>query len=213
MHALKSYLCTNYEEAWGYYQKYKDLILGIISDVDFPHNGVHDPHAGIEFAKNVKKEHSDIPILLLTNNINIESEAKTIGTSFVHKDSPLLINEMRQFMKHHFSFGEFIFRMPDGTEVGRANNLRELENQLKLVPSESIAYHGERNHFSNWLKARTEFWLAHQLRPRKISDYATFEDLRQDLIKQLHSYRNIGKEELSQIFKKILLIPTAVLQE
>ena len=28
------------------------------------------------------------------------------------------------------------------------------------VPAESLAYHGERNHFSNWLKARTEFALA-----------------------------------------------------
>ena len=29
-----------------------------------------------------------------------------------------------------------------------------------MVPGESIAYHSERNHFSKWLKARTEFALA-----------------------------------------------------
>ena len=49
--------------------------------------------------------------------------------------------------------------------------LRSLEKQIKKVPIESILYHAERNHFSNWLKARTEFWLAHQLRPRKVTDY------------------------------------------
>ena len=42
---------------------------------------------------------------------------------------------------------------------------------LWTVPAESLAYHGERNHFSNWLKARTEFALAHSLRPRKVADF------------------------------------------
>ena len=37
----------------------------------------------------------------------------------------------------------------------------------------AIAYHAERNHFSNWLKARTEFALAQELRPRKLADFAT----------------------------------------
>ena len=30
-----------------------------------------------------------------------------------------------------------------------------------------------RNHFSRWLKARTEFALAHELRPRRLADYAS----------------------------------------
>ncbi len=92
------------------------------------------------------------------------------------KDSPLLLNELRQFMNQFFSFGDFIFRATEGVEVGRANDLRSLEEQLKIVPEESIVYHASRNHFSNWLKARTEFWLAHRLRPRKVSDYASVDE-------------------------------------
>src|SRR3990170_3168469 len=86
------------------------------------------------------------------------------------------------FMNHYFSFGDFVFSTSDGTEVGRANDLLSIEQQLKVVPEESIRYHAERNHFSNWLKARTEFWLAHKLRPRKVSDYNSVEELRKDLI-------------------------------
>ena len=81
-------------------------------------------------------------------------------------------------MNNYFSFGDFIFKTEFGVEVGRAGNLRELEEQLQTVPEESIKFHAERNHFSNWLKARTEFWLAHKLRPRKVSDYSSVYALR-----------------------------------
>ena len=87
------------------------------------------------------------------------------------KDSPMFLHELRQFMIRYFSFGDFIFRLPDGTEVGRASDMKGLEEMMRIVPEESIRYHAERNHFSSWLKARTEFWLADKLRPRKVSDY------------------------------------------
>ena len=174
----KILLCSSYEEAWEYYEKYKEFILGIISDIDFPRYGQNDPRAGIEFTLNVKKEHTDIPILLLSNNPQNEEAARETGTSFVMKDSPVLLNEVRNFLNHYFSFGDFVFRTSDGREVGRANDLRSLEEELKIIPEDSIKYHAERNHFSNWLKARTEFWLAHRLRPRKVTDYQSIEELK-----------------------------------
>ena len=57
----KIMLCNTYEEAWTCYQRYKEFMLGIISDIDFPHNGVQDPQAGIEFIRNVKQAQSDLP--------------------------------------------------------------------------------------------------------------------------------------------------------
>ncbi len=64
--------------------------------------------------------------------------------------------------------------MPDGkTEVARAADLNALETLLHTIPEESLAYHGERNHFSHWLMARTEFALAQKLRPRTVSDFGT----------------------------------------
>ena len=59
--------------------------------------------------------------------------------------------------------------------MARATDLNELETLLHTVPAESIAYHAERNHFSHWLMARTEFALAQKLRPRKVSDFASLE--------------------------------------
>lgn len=185
----KILLSTSFEEAWNYFTEYGENISGIISDVDFRRNGQPDPQAGIELTRRVRTLHADIPVLLQSNTAGNEDAAREAGASFVLKDSPTLLGEVRTFMKNYFSFGDFIFRTPDGTEVGRAADLKSLEIQLHLVPATSIKFHAERNHFSNWLKARTEFALAYHLRPRQVSDYASLEDLRQDLIGSLHTYR------------------------
>lgn len=198
----KILLCSNYEEAKNYFVKYKELCLGIISDIDFPRNGKQDPTAGITFAKEVKAEHSDIPILLASDNHENQKLARESGADFVLKDSSTLLYELRQFMNLNFSFGDFIFRLPSGVEVGRASDLKSLEDTLKMVPEESIKFHAERNHFSNWLKARTEFWLAYKLRPRKVSDYPNGEALRKDLIDSLNSYRTLRHRGLITDFNK-----------
>jgi|WetSurMetagenome_2_1015567.scaffolds.fasta_scaffold23333_3 CheY-like chemotaxis protein len=198
----KLLLCSNYEEAEEYFNKYKDLCLGIISDIDFPRKGIQDHNAGLRFAKAVKNEHPDIPILLASTNSKYQVDAQNVDASFIIKDSPTLLNELRQFMNQHFSFGDFVFKTKDGFEVARANDLKSLEDSLKIVPIDSITFHAERNHFSNWLKARTEFWLAHQLRPRKVSDYPDNESLRKDLIESLQSYRAMRQRGLITDFNK-----------
>ena len=172
----KILLCTTYEEAWQYYTKYEEYILGIITDSNFRHIGVRDPEAGIKFTKAVKSDHEDIPILLQSSNSDFEKKAYEAGASFLLKGSPRLLHELRDFMINNFGFGDFIFQTPDGKVIGRAANLKTLEELLKVVPIESIRYHAERNHFSKWLKARTEFWLAHKLRPRKVSEFETIVD-------------------------------------
>ncbi len=198
----KILLCSTYEDAWGCFERYQDTILGIISDIEFSRGGKADTDAGIDFAREVKKRFTDIPILLQSNSPEKESVAHEIGASFLMKDSPVLLEEVRTFMYQYFSFGDFVFRMPDGQEVGRARDLKGLEELLRTVPDESLLFHGERNHFSNWLKARTEFYLAHQLRPRKVSDYASLDELRNDLIASLHKYRQTQHRGLITDFSR-----------
>jgi len=198
----KILLCTNYEEAWEHFKNYKELVLGVISDIEFPKNNILDDSAGIKFANAVKKTVSDVPILLTSNNPDKEREARDAGASFVLKDSETLISEVQLFMNTNFGFGDFIFRTAEGVEVGRASDLLSMEEKLKGVPMESIKYHASRNHFSNWFKARTEFWLAHKLRPRKVSDYPTDEDLRKDLVESIYHYRMVRQRGIISDFHK-----------
>jgi CheY-like chemotaxis protein len=185
----KILLCDTYEEAWSYFKKYEDTILGVISDIQFPRDGEKDPEAGFAFARSVIDSYPDIPILLQSRDTKNKDKAFKIGASFLLKNSPHLLRELSDFMKGHFGFGDFVFRLPDGKEFGRAGNLRELEEQLRVIPGECLLHHAERNHFSVWLKARTEFWLAHRLRPQKVSDYASVEAIRDYLIDSLHALR------------------------
>ncbi len=198
----KILLCTTYEEAWDYYTKYEEYILGIITDSNFKHFGIRDPEAGIKFAKNVKAQHKDIPILLQSSNADFEVKAHNAGASFLLKGSPRLLHELRAFMLNNFGFGDFVFLTPDGKAVGRASNLKALEEQIKIVPPESLVYHAEGNNFSKWLKARTEFWLAHKLRPKKVTEFKTVEDLRDDLITSLRLYQEYRQRGIITDFNK-----------
>jgi phosphoenolpyruvate synthase/pyruvate phosphate dikinase/CheY-like chemotaxis protein len=198
----KILLCSTFEEAWEYFEKYDDCILGVISDIDFIHKGKSDPKAGIEFATEVRKRYRDIPILLQSSEPENEAEAKKIGVSFLLKQSPTLLNDLREFMVNNFSFGDFVFRKPNGQEISRATDLISLEKNLKTLSPEIIKYHSERNHFSNWLKARTEFWLADKLRPQSINDFESIEVIRGYLIKSLRDYRKLRQRGIITDFQK-----------
>ena len=187
----KILLCGTFEEAWQYFEAYQSDILGIISDVAFPKDGELYAEAGVEFARRVRALQPDVPIMLQSGSRALEHAdlARSIGAVYVLKGSPLLLEQLRQFMIVGFGFGDFVFRMPDGTVVSVAKDLKQLEAQLRTAPAESVAFHSERNHFSRWLKARTEFELAHALRPRKVSDFESVEGLREVLIEAIHEYR------------------------
>jgi len=184
----KILLCTTYEEAWDYFEKYKEYVLGLIIDNNFKKYGVRDPEAGLQLATAVKAEHKDIPILIQTSDPTIAEKARMVDASYLFKNSPRLLHDLRKFMMNNFGFGDFVFKTPDEKEVSRASNLKQLAERLKQIPDESLLYHAERNHFSKWLKARTEFWLAHQLRPRQVSDFESTDSLRNDLITKLNDY-------------------------
>ncbi len=142
----------------------------------------------LKLAAAVKAELKDIPILIQTSDQTIAEKVEKVDASYLFKNSPRLLYDLRKFMINHFGFGDFIFKTPDGKEVARASNLKELAKELKNISDESLLYHAEGNHFSKWLKARTEFWLAHQLRPRKVSDFASTEALREELIGAINGY-------------------------
>jgi CheY-like chemotaxis protein len=185
----KILLCRTFEEAWARFSAYEENVLGVISDIEFPMDGRVAPEAGVAFARRVREVRPDVPVALQSSVPANRALAESVGAAFLLKESPVLLQELRRFMVDSFGFGDFVFRLPDGSEVGRASDLRTLEDLIATAPAESIAYHAERNHFSRWLKARTEFAIAHYMRPRQLSDYPDLEALRQDLVASIRRYR------------------------
>ena len=194
--------CGSYEEAWNYFETYREHILGVISDIDFPREGRPDNEAGIRFAKAIRAENPYLPILLQSRAPGYEREAESLSLAFIAKDAPDFAAQLRRFMTEYFSFGDFVFRVPGGREVGRASDLESLREQLQYVPDESIRYHAEQNHFSNWLKARTEFRLAERIRRFKASDYPDVEGMRRTLLSSLGAYRRTQQQGLITEFDR-----------
>jgi hypothetical protein len=194
-------LSTNFEDAARLVQEYRDYLFGVVSDVEFPLEGKLSPEAGFELARMVKSLVPDVPVVLQTGRTEFRPRAHAAGYSFLRKRSPTLLKDLRRILTEEFGFGDFVFRLPDATEVGRAKDLNELEEQLQKVSAESIVFHAQSNHFSHWLVARTEFALAAKLRPRKVPDFASPEHLRRDLIESINEYRREQSEVLIGDFR------------
>jgi hypothetical protein len=181
----KILMADTYEHGLKLYKKYKRSLLGVISDVRFPRKGALDDQAGMRFARKVKREIPDLPILLQSSSESNRSIAYANKMDFLNKRSENLLHELQRFMLSNFGFGDFVFKNNKGTEIARARNLMEFEEKIQIVSKESIVYHAGRNHISIWLRARTEFESAEKLRPKKVSDFPNIQELRKDILQEI----------------------------
>jgi hypothetical protein len=130
----KILVAEDFEEAVQLFKTYEPYILGVISDVRYPHDGRPDDDAGVEFLKRIKRERFDIPLLLTSADPSNAARAGTIPARFAHKLSPTLHEEVHAFFMEELGFGDFVFRRPNGEEIARAANLRTLEKLMAEVP-------------------------------------------------------------------------------
>jgi len=194
----KILLAQNYEEAWGMFGKYRDNVLGLITDVRFPVKGELVDDAGLQLARRVREQVPDLALLVQSTSKTHKKACDELGAMFLHKRSSQMLDELAHFVIDHFGFGDFVFKDADGKEVARARDLRGMIRALHEVPEESIRHHAVRNHFSAWLKARTEFELASLMRPRRVDDFTSIQELKQFLITSITDY-------LRQIQRQVII--------
>jgi CheY-like chemotaxis protein len=185
----KILLAETFEEAWQLYSKYSENVLGVITDIRFKRDGRLDSEAGLEFTRLIKEKSPDTPVLLQSSDGAHAESAQHLHAGFVNKKSPTLLEDLRNFLLGSLGFGDFVFALPDGTVIGRAYDLRSFEGMVKKTPDESLAFHALHNHFSNWFMARTEFELASRIRPKKVTDFATTDEMRQYLLGTIAEFR------------------------
>ena len=199
----KILLANNYEQALKIYSKYKDNLLGIITDVTYKVRGKENLKAGIKLANKIRKESPHLPILIQSSNPDFRSEAETLNTSFLYKHSKTLLNDIREFIKANFGFGDFVFIDPsDGSEVTRSSDLRDLQNRIETIPPESLEYHSVNNHFSKWFKARALFTLADMVRNKTKEDFDSIESVREYMYKTIKNYRIHSSKGTIAVFDK-----------
>ncbi|HOJ03717.1 MAG TPA: PEP/pyruvate-binding domain-containing protein [Bacteroidota bacterium] len=198
----KILLARNYEEASQLLRRYGETMLGVISDLSFERGGATDPRAGLLLAREARGVNPELPILIQSSSIDLRQEIEHEGLAFVDKGSRVLLQELSDFMTRNFGFGDFVFRLPDGTEVSRARSIREMRERLRYIPGPSLEYHAQRDHFSNWLRARTRFQLADKLKPVKVSAFADLEELRSYLLSAITEHLVQDQKGVIQDFSR-----------
>ncbi|MGD9269135.1 MAG: phosphoenolpyruvate synthase PpsA, partial [Desulfobacterales bacterium] len=190
----KILVARNYEEAVELYQEYKPYLLSVFSDVRFPKNEELDDEAGFKLLSMIREDSPDLPLLNFSSEESNRERAQNIPAVFLNKNSATLHSAIRSFFMQYLGFGEFTFRLPDGREIAKASNLRQMEDILPTVPDESVFYHATRNHFSSWLMARSEIMLASKLKPVKISDFKSIHDAKEYLVSIIRE-RRMGRQK------------------
>ena len=186
----KIMLATTYEDALSLYEKYKNNMLGVITDLNYNRNGKMDQLAGIKLCERIKADDRFMPLLLQSSDTKSEKLAKQARVGFINKHSKSLSLELRNFIFEYFAFGDFIFINPKtGKEVLRASDMRSFQERLFRVPDESLEYHITRNHFSKWFRARALFPLADLIRDMKIEDFKDLDDVRKFMFDAIASFR------------------------
>ena len=185
----KILLCDRYEEAWDQFTAYPDQILGVISDIEYPRGGRRDPQAGERFVAAMRKKRPDIPAILHSRRPENEALARRAGADFLLKGSRDLLRQIRRLMRERFHFGDFVFRMADGTELFRAADLDAFQQALAEAPRECLVHHARNNEISHWLMARGELEMARRLREVRISDYGPGDHIGRDIGRQLREHR------------------------
>ncbi len=192
----KILLASTYEEAIYIFNRYRDNILCLISDVKFKKDGKLNDSAGFNLVRQTRKELPDLPIVLQSSDEHNAQKAYELKASFINKNSETLLVDFRSFITHYLGFGNFIYRDKEGGQIAVAKSLKEFEDLLKTIPEESLLYHARKDHFSLWLMARGEIQVAKILNPAKVTDFKDPASLREYLFNVIQNFRNeqnIGK--------------------
>ncbi len=201
----KVVLATNYQEAMQWYEQYKDNVLGVISDTRFPmqtrpgrlsHVEDGDAEAGLKLLREIRRRDEYVPLILQSSEIGNKQKAEAEHFHFIDKNSKKMNVDLRKLIEEHMGFGDFIFRDPHThKEVARVHSLKELQDNIFTIPSESFQYHVSRNHMSRWLCARAIFPVSAFLKNvtwHKLKDVDAHRQIIFDAIVQYRRMKNIG---------------------
>ena len=193
----KILMATNYDDAVALYGKYKENLLGVISDIGFVLHRYDKPadeklDAGVDLCRLIRSEIPKMPILVQSSQESMRSVAESIGAGFLMKRSKTLTHDLGEYIGREFGFGDFVVTNARGRETARARNLQGAEAIIASIPEPQLTKMRSKNYVSRWLLARGIFKEGNAL---KNTTFETTEQFREAAVKSIHSYRiaqNLG---------------------
>jgi len=201
----KILLARSYEEAVSIYEKYKHNMLGVITDVSYPQNGVKNKIAGINLCRTIRTYDKHIPLIVNSTEEKNKAAADEVKAAFLSKNSKTLMLELREKITENFGFGDFLFINPvTGEEEARVQNLKGLQDTLFKISDESLLYHVSRNNISRWLYSRAMFPLAEFLKNINVDkDVSTdLAKVRQIIFDAIVNYRKVKNRGIVAVFQR-----------
>lgn len=186
----KILLAENYEEAMEIVHHYRDNLMCLITDVEFPKAEVVTPDAGFQLTQALRDEIPDLPVIIQSSDKVNSHKAFEIKASFINKDADTLLREIKSFINHQMSIGAFVYRDGSGKRIMSVRTLQEFEMTLETIPDDSLVYHAKRNHFSLWLMARGEIKIAKMIYLIKVTDFTDLEEYRSYMLFVIRRHRN-----------------------
>jgi CheY-like chemotaxis protein len=189
----KILLAKSYSEANAFFNRYKEHMLGIISDVSYkasPDRRDTKTKMGVAFCQQVKANDPNIPFILQSSDNSNEEIAHNLGVGFLNKYSKNLSNELREYMMKNFGFGEFVFRDPDThKECFVAYDLKSFQELILSVPDNMLEYHTRRDDISKWLNARALFPIAKRFKEAQYDDFTSPDAVRKYIYDCIAGFR------------------------
>ena len=191
----KILLATNFADAEHYYERYKDNLLGIISDIGFVMKKGDSPStekldAGVQLCRLVRADNPRMPFLMQSSQASMRKVAEKLHAGFLLKQSKTLTQELGEYLEREFGFGDFVVIDPStGQEVVRASNLHEFENALRDMPEKTFTRLTENDYLSKWLYARGLFSIGRFLEPIRPEDFSDQEEHRRLVLRAIHDFR------------------------
>ncbi len=199
----KIVLARTYEEALDLYDRHPNNVLGVITDARYPRGGVVDPQAGVQLLAELRKRDPFLPLILESAESENAVQAKAHNADFIDKNSKKMAVDLREVVKQHFGFGDFIFRDPQTfQEVMRARNLKEMQSAVLNVPAESLLYHITRNHVSRWLRSRAMFPAAEFVKQLSWQELQDIDAHRRAIFEAIVDYRRMKNQGVVAVFRR-----------
>ena len=193
----KILLATNFEDAQALYNRYRDNLLGVISDVGFVLHRDDPPaleksDAGIDLCRMIRQDNPLMPVLLQSSQTDFRPIAEELGAGFIAKNSKTLLSQMSDYLAREFAFGDFLFRdLATGQVIGRAKDLRQMQELLASIPDDVLEFNTGQNNLSKWLYSRGLFPLAASIRRLDASHFRSTAEHREALTGLIRDYRNL----------------------
>lgn len=198
----KILLARSYEEAAEIYTRYKDNMLGVVTDMSYMQSGVKERLAGYYLAKWIKEQDRFLPVIFNSSEKVNQKYAEDLNCSFIDKNSKRYPLDLRARIVEQFGFGDFIIIDPDTKEeILRIKNLKDLQRSIKIIPDKSLVYHMSHNHFSRFLYSRAMFPIAEALKKIDVKDINT-DEARTFMYDAIVEYRRIKNSGVIAVFEK-----------